>query len=127
MRLFQTADEAKQFFIEKIAEQALRDNQPLSDVERKMLRWTELYPIPGMPPEELMELNQQFEAEYDSDEYESKIAGLFQRAYEHETEDARQDWKAAYDVLGREDHYILVMIDQALAGKLKKKRFLGIF
>jgi hypothetical protein len=128
MREFTTAEEAKQFFIEKVVEQTEREGVRLSDVERKMLRWTEVYPILGLPPAKLKKINEEFEQQYDSSEYESKIADLMSRAYARDLGDGLgENWKGAYAVLSKQDHYILVMLEQALGSKLKRKRFFGLF
>ena len=37
--------------------------------------------------------------------------------------DAREAYRAAHEVLSREDHYILIMINDALGGKVRKKLF----
>lgn len=66
---------------------------------------------------EMYEVNEQFEREYDATSYEKKISDLFRHLYERDKKEspeaARRDEKAISD-LRSEDHYLLVMIDQAL-------------
>jgi hypothetical protein len=64
-------------------------------------------------------------------EYEEKISKLVTLAYDHDVKhpedlgsrDAREAYRAAHEVLSREDHYILIMINDALGGKVRKKLF----
>ncbi len=66
---------AKQFLISKVVEQAGLERLPLSEVEKKMLCFTEVHP--SLP--DIYEVNAEFERDYDSDEYEAKITGLLRR------------------------------------------------
>lgn len=102
------AQDAITFLIERIDEQALRDGVQLSDVERRMLRWSEVEPGGINDPA----LNDQFEAECDSDEYEEKISNLLSRAYEHDKNDSRRNsqWDDAKNALKGHDYYLLVML-----------------
>ena len=72
---------AKQFFISRVVEQAESDGLALSDIEKKMLHFTEAHPT--LP--DIYEVNAQFERTYDSDEYEAKIAGLLRKAKDRDT------------------------------------------
>ena len=56
-------------------------------------------------------------------EYESKVIGLLERRFATDTAEdpgSREAWQQAYTVLGQGDHYILIMIDQAVDLKRKK-------
>lgn len=64
--------EAKDFLVAQTAEQATLEVVPLSDLEKRMMYFTES----GYVPEDPIKLNEEFEAEYDSDEYEAKISRL---------------------------------------------------
>jgi uncharacterized membrane protein YtjA (UPF0391 family) len=58
-------------------------------------------------------VNADFESNYDSDEYEQKIAQLLKgaRARDSQLSPSReQDWREALAALKKEDHYILVMV-----------------
>jgi hypothetical protein len=84
----------------------------LSDVEKKMLYFTEVYP--SLP--DIYEVNVEFERNYDADEYEDKIVGLLKRARTHEAGQSDQYegmWADAISALKHEDHYILVMVYRA--------------
>ena len=103
---------AKQFLISKVVEEAKVEQVSLSEVEKKMLYFTEVHP--SLP--NIYEINAEFERDYDSDEYEAKIAGLLKNARERDRESSpsrEQDWKDSLDALKKEDHYILVMVGQA--------------
>jgi hypothetical protein len=100
---------AKQFLISKVLQEAESSHVQLSEVERKMLYFTEVHP--SLP--DILEVNAEFERDYDADEYENKIAQLLKgaRAQDRQTSPIReQEWKDALDALKKEDHYILVMV-----------------
>src|SRR5690349_23643303 len=63
------AREAKEFLISKIVAEAQREKAPLSEIERKMLYFTES----GWTLPDIMQVSEQFDREYDQDEYEKKI------------------------------------------------------
>jgi len=109
MQAFHSGQEAKEFLVAQIVEEAQRDNLPLSEVERKMLYFTES----GWTLPDIMKVNEDFDREYDQDEYEHKIAKLVATADKRIRKGVRNDydrWRAAIRFLEREDHYILVMI-----------------
>ncbi len=100
---------AKQFLIARVVAEVALERVPLSDVEKKMLHFTEAHPSLA----DIQEVAEEFERDYDSDEYEAKIAGLLKRARardENESSGNAQTWKDAVEALVREDHYILVMV-----------------
>ena len=104
--------EAKDFLAQQTAEQAALEGVPLSDLEKRMIYFTES----GYVPEDPIKLNDEFEAEYDSDEYEAKISRLLHNAYRRlrkENDAARKNWDLAIKCLRRGDHYLLVMWDLA--------------
>jgi aromatic ring-opening dioxygenase catalytic subunit (LigB family) len=103
---------AKNFLISCVIEEAAREQVGLSNVEKKMLSFTES----GATLPRLMDVNAEFERDYDADEYENKIARLLKAAREHdrkESPEREQQWEDALLALQHEDHYILVMVDQA--------------
>jgi len=61
--------EAKDFLVQQTAEQAALENVPLSDLEKRMMYFTETDECPEDP----IALNDAFEAEYETDEYEAKV------------------------------------------------------
>jgi hypothetical protein len=102
--------EAKQFLVSRITEEASRRHVRLSELERKMLYFSEGYPT--LP--DIMEMNEQFEAEYDSEKYEEKIKKLSKNAFRRDQRESPENiplWREAVKVLNKEDHYILVMLD----------------
>jgi hypothetical protein len=66
MKAFHSGREAKEFLISRIVEEAQRENIPLSEIERKMLYFTES----GWTLPDIMKVNDDFDREYDQDEYE---------------------------------------------------------
>ena len=102
--------EAKDFLVQQAAEQASLEDVPLSDLEKRMMYFTES----GYVPEDPIKLNEEFEAQYDTQEYEEKISKLLKNAHKRisaESEAKRQTWDDAIKVLGAGDHYIMVMCD----------------
>ena len=100
--------EAKDFLVQQTAEQAQRESVPLSELEKRMMYFTEGEDAVENP----IALNEEFEAQYDTPEYEAKIAGLLGRAYKRlkrENPEIVQIWDAAINELKKGDHYILVM------------------
>jgi hypothetical protein len=111
---------AKQFLISKIIEEAEREHLSLSEIEKKMLHFTEVHP--SLP--DIYEVGAEFERDYDSDEYEAKIAGLLKMARDHDRQSPDGDrlWNEALDSLKKEDHYILVMTSRAFGSALSLGR-----
>jgi hypothetical protein len=112
MTRFASTREAKEFLVAKIAEEAQREGIPLSEVERKMLHFTETaWTLP-----DIMEVNEQFDREYNAAEYEKKVAGLIRTARGRVQKEDPQEfsaWSEAIRILSKEDHYLLVMLDEA--------------
>ena len=99
---------AKEFLISRVVQQAQAEGTALTEVERKMLYFTEI--LPSLP--DIYAVNSEFERDYHSDEYESKIAGLLKRARDNDRVQSAvqgQQWADAISALKQEDHYILVM------------------
>jgi hypothetical protein len=112
MNHFSNAREAKEFLVSSIVAEAQRENVPLSETERNMLYFSET----GWSLPNIMEVNDEFERDYDTPTYEKKVAGLIR----HATKRARKEnpeefarWTEAIRKLKKEDHYITVMIDMA--------------
>jgi hypothetical protein len=109
MRVMQVR-EAKDFLVGQTAEQAQIEGVALSELEKRMMYFTES----GYVPEDPIALNEEFEAEYDAQEYEQKIAKLLDHAYKRvgeQGEEKRKVWDDAIDRLRAEDHYLLVLWD----------------
>jgi hypothetical protein len=108
---FATAREAKEFLIGKIAEQAQLTGIPLSDIERKILYFTETdWTLP-----DIAEVNEAFERDYDRQQYEKKVVKIVRqlRARRDIRADDSDLWRAAVDKLRKGDHYLLVMLEEA--------------
>lgn len=72
---FGSARDAKEYLVSKIVEEAQREGAPLSEVERKMLYFTENYwTLPDMAS-----VSEAFDREYDRDRYEKKISQLVRK------------------------------------------------
>jgi len=109
MQAFHGGREAKEFLISEIVAEAQRENAPLSEIERKMLYFTES----GWTLPDMMKVSEDFDREYDQDKYEHKIANLVTKADGRMRKSSPNDydrWWAAIRFLQREDHYISVMI-----------------
>jgi hypothetical protein len=109
VKSFHSGREAKEFLISRIVDEAQRENVLLSDVERKMLYFTES----GWTLPDITAVCEEFDREYDQNKYEKKIARFIRRADKHARKGSRDEyeaWWAAIRFLKREDHYISVMI-----------------
>lgn len=108
--------EAKEFLVTQTAEQATLEGVPLSDIEKRMMYFTE-----GKDAlEDPTALNDEFEAQCDTTKYEAKISRLLHHAYQRvrkENDEARRHWDDAIKCLRRGDHYLLVMWDLAPPGE----------
>jgi len=103
--------EAKDFLVQQTAEQAALENVPLSDLEKRMMYFTE----GAGATEDPTTLNEEFVAQYDTAKYEKKISHLMHHAYKRVHEEggtALQAWDGAIRRLKRGDHYLLVMWGQ---------------
>jgi hypothetical protein len=112
MEAFHSGREAKEFLISELVAQAQRENLPLSEVERKMLYFTES----GWTLPDILKVSQDFDREYDQVKYEQKIAKLVTKAdrrIRKGSPDSYDKWWAAIRFLQREDHYITVIIRRA--------------
>ena len=101
---------AKEFLVGRIAAEAAREGAPLSEVERKMLYFSET----GWTLPDMMQVNEEFDRNYDQNEYEQKIAGLirnFERRTRIENKQEWDEWISAVRTLSEEDHYLLVLIN----------------
>ena len=122
MERFHTERQAKEYLVERIVAEARREQVPLSEVERKMLYFTES----GWTLPNILEVNAEFERDYDNDEYEQKIAGLVRQLEKQDdtaSEDEQSRWDDAVVKLSEGDHYLLVLIDlgrSSPAGPLSK-------
>jgi len=111
------AKEAKDFLVQQTAEQAALENVPLSDLEKGMMYFVENDPMSCSNP---LELNSEFEAQYDTREYEAKIGGLLQRAHKRlkaEGTGKVRYWDDAIRTLCKGDHYLPVLLPKKSSGE----------
>jgi hypothetical protein len=83
-----------------------------------MLAWSESDPTFVQTPV----LDETFEQETTTEEYEKKIVALFKDAYRTtvaSTPDGKETIRAAYKTLAYGDHYILIMLREALGLRLQ--------
>ena len=116
--------EAKDFLVQQTAEQAALENVPLSDLEKRMMYFTETDECPEDP----IALNDAFEAEYDTDEYEKKVSRLLRQAcarLKKENPSSARRWDEAVQELSKGDHYVLLFLDDALIGYTSNQSLFG--
>jgi hypothetical protein len=103
--------EAKDFLVAQTTEQAALEGVPLSDLEKRMMYFTE----GAGAIEDPATLNEEFEAQYDRAKYEKKISRLMHHVCKRVREQGGpvlQTWDDAIRRLKRGDHYLLVMWGQ---------------
>ena len=101
--------EAKDYLLQQTAEQAALENVVLSDVEKRMLYFTESDPSSCDNP---IDLNDEFESQYDTSEYEAKMSALLHHTYKRLKRDSPsglQNWDEAIRTLRAGDHYLLIL------------------
>jgi hypothetical protein len=110
--IFESGREAKEYLVGRIVEEARREGVPLSEIETKMLYFSETaWTLP-----DIMDVNEAFERDYESVSYEEKIAGLIRGLGAEDRKrdlNQRERWGEAVRLLSREDHYLLVLIGVA--------------
>lgn len=106
---FTTTREAKEFLIAQIVQEAEREAPPLTDVERRMLYFTET----AWMPEDTWQASEVFDRDYDMNTYEQRIGQLTTSLKQRPDHD-KKDWNAAVRLLKTEDHCLLVLINPAL-------------
>jgi hypothetical protein len=116
---FKTVRAAKEYLAGRITQQAVREGTPLTEVERKMLYFSETdWTLPDM-----MKVNEEFDRDYDQGEYEEKIGGLVSRLLASEDEQGVETWDDAVVKISDEDHYLLVLINSAPPTPIKLPGF----
>jgi hypothetical protein len=115
MDRFSDDREALDFIASRIADEAQRDGVSFSQVERKMLYFSETaWTLP-----DIWDVNDEFDRDYDQDVYEKKISHLIKEAVSRARKQQREEfeaWTAAIRRLSKEDRYLLVMVKQAGLG-----------
>jgi len=110
---FSTIKKAKNYLADRIAAEAMREGVSLSEVERKMLYFSET----GWTLPDMAAVGADFDRDYDQDEYEQKIASLFRNIERHDQAhpDEREAWDDAVLKLSEGDHYLLVLLNPSLS------------
>jgi hypothetical protein len=115
--------EAKDFLVAQTAEQAALEGVPLSELEKRMMYFTET----GECPEDPLALNGEFEKEYENDEYETKVKKLLANAHHRLTEErssAVAQWDESLKALDQTDDYILILCDRSPFARLANPKAL---
>jgi hypothetical protein len=112
VRHFRSIRAAKEYLAGRIAAEAEREGTPLSEIERKMLYFSETsWTLPDM-----MAVNEEFDRDDNQEEYEHKIGALIRRLFDQDDfELERQTWDNATEKLVEEDDYLLVLMSEAFA------------
>ena len=103
--------DAKDFLVDQVAEQAALEKESLSDTEKRMMYFTESDPSSCDDP---IALNDEFEAQCDMAEYETKLSRLLHHAYtrlKSEDPEKVRTWDQSIRMLRKGDHYVLVLWD----------------
>lgn len=126
MQTFLTARDAKEFLINRIVAEAELEGVSLSEVERKMLYYSET----ASTVPDIKDVNEAFERDYDQAKYERKIAKLVDSARARDSDEDRNDsdgWSEAIRLLGKEDHYLLVLVAGACEAVRPRSDFKKLF
>jgi len=109
--------EAKDFLARQAVDQARLEGVPLSDLEKRMMYFTET----GECPEDPIALNEEFEKEYETAEYERRVKKLLanaRRRLKEERSPAVAEWEESLKVLDQTDDYILILCDRSPFARL---------
>jgi hypothetical protein len=103
---------AKEFLVQCIADEAQREGTPLTELEKKMLYFSETHwTLP-----DIYQVNADFEQKYNTTDYERRISGLirsFKARVRRDDPASLEDWNREVAAIASEDHYLLVMIAAA--------------
>jgi len=116
----------KDFLVEQTTQQASLARAPLSDLEKRMMYFTES----SDAAEDPLKLNEEFESQCHSDEYEKKVSLLLAHAYKRiKNGDAQAvaEWDGAIDTLREGDHYLLVLWYRATTSLIPLGSILRLF
>jgi hypothetical protein len=103
------ASRAREFLVTRVVEQAAQEHIPLSDIERRMLSFSET-----MDAEPDFAASEAFDQQCDQDEYEKKVTALVKNAYSLDKSRGQADaWEQALSALMDQDFYLLVMVEKA--------------
>jgi hypothetical protein len=123
MQTFSTVRSAKEFLVSRIVFEARRENVQLSQVEERMLYFSET----GWTLPEIDSISNAFQRDYDDVEFEQKIGTLIRNFCADARKNNRDElsaWKEAVRTISTEDHYLLVLIG-VTDGKLAMHKPIG--
>ena len=123
IRRFRNVREAKEYLVGIIANEAEHDGAPLTEVEQKMLFFTET----GWTLPEMKQVSAEFDKSYVQDQYEAKITSIVAKVRAKFTDEGQQEqltWDSALGKLSRGDHYLLVLINGANPNRRGANRYL---
>ena len=112
----QQINEAIQFFLSKIIEESAYEGVVLSEVEKKMLEYSQLRQA------EMAHTRLQFEKEYNKTAFEKKIIGLIRAGYRRDIgilsklEDSKMlfNYRQAFNRLKKQQYYLSALLSDAL-------------
>lgn len=100
-------DRAIEFLVERVAEQAMLERAPLSDTEKKMLRFSASDSEPDLAALD------DFNDKCNKDDYEERIIGLVRRAHAFDRKHERAAiWKEALHAAKGQDFYLATIIEE---------------
>jgi hypothetical protein len=106
MNRFTDERDAKEFLVGAIVQEASRSGRPLTEVERKMLYFSES----GWTLPDIGAVAEAFDQHFDTKKYERKVAGLARSARQHAGKAGAAAWSEAVKRLEAGDHYLFVMV-----------------
>jgi hypothetical protein len=102
---------AKRFLVNRIVDQAKREDVPLTDVEIAMLGFAE-----ASATQKELEARAVFKRDYDDEKYEAKITKLLRDVYEMDKKMGRDEiWEQSLDAVADDDPdvYLAVILKKA--------------
>ena len=121
---FRTTKQAKDYLAERIASEASREGNPLTEVERKMLYFSETdWTLP-----EMTQISSEFDRDYDANAFEQRIAALVAKIVagdRSQNQTATGTWDEAVEKLSDGDHYLNVLLDARDSGLAPAHGFLS--
>ena len=115
------ATQAKEFLASRIVDQSRLENVEFSEIERKMLFYSEAHPSLA----DMDKVLEEFGQNYNRTPYEEVVSSLICNAYRRDRKDPTlsQRWKNARKSLRWEDHYINVMMKRGIASATLARDF----
>lgn len=109
---FRTIRDAKDFLAGRIAAEAVEQSIPFSEVERKMLYFSDT----GWTLPDMAEVSAEFHRDYNQEQFERKIFILVRKIGAHRHFDnprEKENWDQAVEKVSEGDHYLQVLLNPA--------------